>query len=82
MVNEQFKIVQMGNALPDMLMRDYEDLIGLSVDKVLRFSKPVLAGDTTVLPRYFQTNSALRSLKSLCCQLFALKASTGPHCRG
>ena len=46
MVNERFKIVQMGNALPDMLMRDYEDLIGLSVDKVLRFSKPVLAGDT------------------------------------
>jgi hypothetical protein len=50
MVNERFKIVQMGNALPDMLMRDYEDLIGLSVDKVLRFSKPVLAGDTTMLP--------------------------------
>lgn len=34
----------MGNALPEMLLRDYEDLIGLSVDKVLRFTKPVLAG--------------------------------------
>lgn len=44
MVNAQFKIVQTGNALPEMLLRDYEDLIGLSVDKVLRFTKPVLAG--------------------------------------
>ena len=44
MVNHQFKIVQLGNALPDVLMRDYEDLIGLEVDKVFKFTKPVLAG--------------------------------------
>ena len=46
MVNHQFKIVQMGNALPDVLMRDYDDLVGLHVDKVFKFTKPVLAGET------------------------------------
>lgn len=44
MVNHQFKIVQMGNALPDMLMREVGDLIGLHVEKVFKFTKPVLAG--------------------------------------
>lgn len=49
MVNHSFKIVQMGNALPEMLLRDYDDLIGLHVEKVFKFTKPVLAGETSTV---------------------------------
>lgn len=44
MVNHEFKIVQIGNFLPDVLMQNHDDLVGLHVDKVFKFTKPVLAG--------------------------------------
>jgi len=44
MVDENFTIVQAGDALPDILMRDYDELIGLHVSKVLKIDRPILAG--------------------------------------
>ena len=44
MVNENFKIIQVGRALPEMLLRDYEDLVGLYVGEVLKIERPILAG--------------------------------------
>lgn len=46
----------MGNALPDLLLRDYDDLIGLHVEKVFKFTKPILAGKTRFV-RFTHDNS-------------------------
>jgi len=52
MVDKDFTIVQVGKALPDMLLRDYDDLVGLHVGAVLKISKPILAGfDWPILQR-------------------------------
>ena len=37
-------IVQVGSALPEMLLRDYDELVCLHVENVLKISKPILAG--------------------------------------
>ena len=44
MVDEKFKIIQVGRALPEMLLRDYNELVGLHVESVLKINKPILAG--------------------------------------
>jgi hypothetical protein len=47
MVDTDFKIVQVGDALPDILLRDYDELIGQHVNKVLTINRP-LACITTI----------------------------------
>jgi len=44
MVDTDFKIVQVGDALPDILLRDYDELIGKHVNKVLTINRPLLSG--------------------------------------
>jgi len=42
MVDTDFKIVQVGDALPDILLRDYDELIGQHVNEVLNINRPIL----------------------------------------
>ena len=44
MVNSSFKILQVGKALPEILLRDAPDLVGRPVGDVLKIVKPILAG--------------------------------------
>ena len=44
MVDTNFKILQVGKALPEILLRDTSDLIGRPVGDVLKIVKPILAG--------------------------------------
>lgn len=44
MVDADFKIIQVGKSLPEMLLRDMGDLLGRPLDQVLKITKPILAG--------------------------------------
>ena len=52
MVDANFTILQVGRALPEILMRDVSDLVGRLVGEVLKITKPILAGwDWPILQR-------------------------------
>jgi len=52
MVDANFQILQVGRALPEILMRDESDLVGRPVGEVLKITKPILAGwDWPILQR-------------------------------
>lgn len=44
MVDKDFMIVQVGRALPEMLLRDYDDLMCVHIENVLKINRPILAG--------------------------------------